>query len=187
VKLTSSALPTGATVSACQQGATTNGFSITSTCTVTFDWTPTEEMMHTVYFISRNDQFVDSASKQINFIVEAGKPVISSISPTLVPTVGNEWIYITGLSFGSAPDVEQDSILIDGNECWNHPSITQGTLKCKVDKGQCNPVPVVIKFDGGSTSDPYYIGYLPPTIETIEPTSGDSAGGYQVTIIGTVI
>jgi hypothetical protein len=111
-------------------------------------------------------------------------PVISSVAPGVSPTTGGTQITITGTNFGS-PTL--GSVTVGGNAAtvisWSDTSIVATTPP-----GPAGPAEVVVTANGVSSTGlaiDYQAASVPPTVSSLSPASGTTAGGEQVTITGT--
>ncbi|GAA2274437.1 MULTISPECIES: IPT/TIG domain-containing protein [Kitasatospora] len=106
-------------------------------------------------------------------------PAISSITPSQGPTAGGNTVTIAGtnLSGATAAMFGSRSATITGN------TGTQITVTAPA--GAAAPVTVSVTTSGGTaTGSSYY--YIPlPTVTSVYPTLGPTAGGNIITITGT--
>jgi gliding motility-associated-like protein len=108
-------------------------------------------------------------------------PTISSISPTAGSTAGGTAVTITGTNFTGATGVTFDGIAATGLTVNSPTSVT-----VNAPAGTAGVKDVMVTTPGGSataTNAYTYIGT--PTITSLSPTAGSTAGGTAVTIIGT--
>jgi len=117
----------------------------------------------------------------------ANTPSITSIVPPSGDIAGGYSITITGTNFGAAP-----TATVNGNAC----AVTSGAdtqVVCTVPAAPAaGAVPVVVTNTiTGLVSPAYTFTYtsvpvpVAPTITGLNPTSGEIAGGYPLTITGT--
>ncbi len=113
-----------------------------------------------------------------------GSPVVNDVSPlTAASTAGGSSLAINGVNFGTT-----SSVLVGGNNC----PVTQRThilLVCTVPAGQGASTSVVVSL-GQQQSNSQFVAsvYGRPTFassDSILPVSGQTAGGYAVTISGS--
>jgi len=104
-------------------------------------------------------------------------PTISAVTPP-VAAAGTA-ITIDGTNFGLTP-----TVTIGNQTC---PLAATGNthirLRCTVPVGG-GPAPVVVTVQGRSSA-PFAFSYPPPTVSAISPQTGDTAGGYTLTVTGT--
>jgi hypothetical protein len=112
-------------------------------------------------------------------------PTVTSISPTSGSTAGGDTITITGTGFSGA-----SGITVGGNPCQStsFPSATSAT--CVTPPGSAGTASVVITDANGFTNVAntlftYQAPASTPTVTSISPTSGSTAGGDTITITGT--
>ena len=107
-------------------------------------------------------------------------PTISSISPATLPTSGGS-IVINGNGFAIPPIVNVGASLC----VVSTASATQ--IVCAVPAGHGTNLPVVVKSGlfGGTASNSVPFSYAPPSISSVTPNHGATAGGYPVTISGS--
>jgi len=110
--------------------------------------------------------------------VQYAAPIISSISPSTVPTSGGS-ITIVGSNFY----VITGSVTLDNNpvtvSTWSRTSIVGS-----VGVGRGTNLPVVVTEDGRASSAFTYGGYASPSITSITASSFPTAGNVPITING---
>ncbi|MFD6053647.1 IPT/TIG domain-containing protein [Agromyces sp. NPDC060279] len=106
-------------------------------------------------------------------------PEITSLAPDSGPTAGGTPVTITGTDLGGATDVSVDGTSV----AFSQVSGTEVTFTTA--PHAAGPVDVTITTPGG-TSAPMTFTYVPaPTITSLAPNQGPTAGGTPVTITGT--
>ena len=109
-------------------------------------------------------------------------PTVSSISPTSGSTVGGTAVTITGTNF-----VTGATVTVGGTAATNVVVVSSTSITATTPTGTAGAVTVTVTNPGGQsgslTSAFTYIA--PPTVSSISPTSGTTAGGTAVTITGT--
>jgi len=109
-------------------------------------------------------------------------PTILSISPTSGPTAGGTAITITGTAFVSG------TLITIGGVAASDVTVVDGTsITAIIPIGKAGPQDVGITTSGGSKTligGFTYVAYK-PTVVSIYPNSGPTAGGTIVTITGT--
>ncbi|NEW99898.1 transporter [Rhodopseudomonas sp. BR0G17] len=115
----------------------------------------------------------------------AGSPTVTSVSPSSGPTAGGTSVTINGTNFTGATSVSFGSNSVPSSSFTSSsstqivvpsPSGSAGTVHITVTNG--------VGTSATSSSDQFtYVA--PPTISSISPSSGSTAGGTAVTIGGT--
>ena len=105
-------------------------------------------------------------------------PVISSISPVQGPTAGGTAVTITGTSFTGATAVKFGSV----SAAFTVVSATQINTTAPAGTGA---VSVTVASPGGTSNGATYTYVAAPTVSSLSPSQGPSAGGNTVTITGT--
>jgi hypothetical protein len=116
------------------------------------------------------------------FIVNAAAtpPAISSISPNSGPASGGTGVTISGSSFTSPVHVSFGGVAavsVTFNSSSSVTAITPG--------GAAGPVPVTVTNPDGTSATATFTYLAAPSITSISPVSGPSAGGTPITITGT--
>ncbi|MDB5308070.1 MAG: Alkaline phosphatase [Gemmataceae bacterium] len=142
-----------------------------------------------------SEVFTATASGTVTFAVTAGavtvtdtqsvtvvaNPVITSVSPSSGATAGGNTVTITGTSLGGATSVTI------GGAVATITGDTPTQITVTAPAGAAGPaVDVVVTTPGGVvTATGAYTYAAAPTVTSISPTSGPTAGGTTVTITGT--
>ncbi|PKM88599.1 MAG: hypothetical protein CVU87_07165, partial [Firmicutes bacterium HGW-Firmicutes-12] len=118
----------------------------------------------------------------VSFTVKAAVPTISSINPTSGSTAGGTSVTISGTSFTGATAVKFGSA---NASSYNVDSDTQITATSPA--GSAGVVDITVTTAGGTSASSVaaQFTYMVPSINSISPTSGSTAGGTSVTISGT--
>jgi hypothetical protein len=113
-------------------------------------------------------------------------PSISTISPNQGPTIGGQLIIITGTNFFE-DGLDSPTVTIDGNSCAPLFVNSATEIQCETPAGTSGAKNVVVTTPGGAfaTSIGGYTYFGAPTISTVTPDKGPSAGGQNITITGT--
>lgn len=108
-------------------------------------------------------------------------PAISSVSPGVLPTVGNITLTIIGTNFGSSGAVVE----VGGADCPIHPDGGQGhgQIFCNAPAGVGTDRLVRVSA-GGQASNEFAVDYLPPVVSGVEPLLLGTAGSEILTIHG---
>jgi acid phosphatase len=112
-------------------------------------------------------------------------PLISGISPNSGPTAGGTTVTISGTGFAEGATVKFAS-----NFATNVTVVGSTTITATAPAHNSGSVNVVVANPGGqsatSANGYTYTSSTPaPTVSTVSPTSGPTAGGTQITITGT--
>ncbi len=115
------------------------------------------------------------------FVVPA--PVISGIAPSNGPTAGGTAVTITGTDFSGAT-----SVTIGGVAATSVVLVGPTTITCVTPAGTAGAKSVIVSTAGQTatlTNGFSYVAPGAPTVSSISPSSGPTAGGTLVTITGT--
>jgi hypothetical protein len=116
-----------------------------------------------------------------NGFTYVGAPTVTAINPNQGPTGGNTNVTITGTGF-----VAPATVQIGGAAASNVNVVNPTTITATTPAGTVGPATVSVTTSGGSGSLNNGFTYLAqPTITTINPNQGSTAGGTSVTINGT--
>ena len=108
-------------------------------------------------------------------------PTVTAISPTGGPTSGGTSVTITGTNFTGAT-----SVTIGGAAVASFTVNSSTQITATTPAGTAGAANVVVTTPGGTgTGTGLYTYYAAPTVASISPTSGSTAGGTSVTITGT--
>lgn len=109
-------------------------------------------------------------------------PTITSISPNAGSLSGGTTITISGTEFFAGA-----TVTVDGAACSSVSVPSTGTITCSTPPGTAGAKDVVVtNIDSQTvTSTGGYTYQAGPTVTSIAPTSGPTAGGTAVTITGT--
>ena len=113
----------------------------------------------------------------------AAPPTVTSISPSAGPTAGGTSVTITGTNLSAATGVK-----FGNNDATNLTGNTATQITATAPAGSAGPVDVTVTTAGGTstTSNADKFTYAaPPTVTSISPSAGPTAGGTSVTITGT--
>ena len=108
-------------------------------------------------------------------------PTVSGVSPSSGPMVGGTSVTITGTNFTGATGVT-----IGGAAATNVVVVSNTTITAVTPAGAAGTASVVVTTQGGSNAASTLFTYVaPPTVSSVSPSSGPTAGGTSVTITGT--
>ena len=108
-------------------------------------------------------------------------PTVGSVSPNNGPVAGGTSVTITGTNFASGATVTFGS-----GSATNVVVVNATTITATTPAGTAGAVTVTVTVNGqsGNLTNGYtYIGV--PTVTSVSPTTGSTAGGTAVTITGT--
>jgi uncharacterized delta-60 repeat protein len=126
------------------------------------------------------NQADDSASGVGAAYVFSVPPTVAAISPNSGSAAGGTSVTITGNNF-SAPA----TVTINNVPATNVVVSNSTTITCTTPAGTAGSASVLVTTAGGTNAANSLFTYLPPpTISSISPTSGSTAGGTAVTILG---
>jgi acid phosphatase len=111
-------------------------------------------------------------------------PIISGLSPNSGPAAGGTTVTISGTGFADGATVS-----FGGTAASNVNVLGSTTITAVAPAHTSGAVNVVVTNPGGqnatSVNGYTYSGTPAPTVTTVSPTSGPTAGGTQITITGT--
>ena len=108
-------------------------------------------------------------------------PTVTSVSPNSGPTAGGTSVTITGTTFTGATSVTFGGAAATGVAVVNATTITATTPA-----GAAGAASVIVTTPSGSNAANTLYTYIPgPTVTSVSPNSGPTAGGTSVTITGT--
>ncbi|HEX8979164.1 MAG TPA: IPT/TIG domain-containing protein, partial [Parasulfuritortus sp.] len=108
-------------------------------------------------------------------------PTVTGISPSSGPTAGGTAVTITGTSFTGAT-----AVTIGGANCTGVTVVSSTSITCTTPAGTAGAQNVAVTTAAGTgTGTGLYTYYAAPTVTSISPSSGPTAGGTAVTITGT--
>ncbi|MGH4023285.1 MAG: IPT/TIG domain-containing protein [Pseudonocardiaceae bacterium] len=127
----------------------------------------------------------DGASNQLVFFSYQAPPLptVTTINPTSGPTSGGTQVTITGTNFTGAT-----AVTFGGTPATSFTVTTSTQITAVTPARAAGTAQVVVTTAAGSSSQPVQFTYQAaalPTVTTINPTSGPTSGGTQVTITGT--
>ncbi|KSB89962.1 hypothetical protein AS593_00360 [Caulobacter vibrioides] len=123
-----------------------------------------------------------SANDQYTYI---NAPTVTSISPTSGPTGGGTSVIITGTGFAAAPGTGA-VVFGAAGATYTINSNTQITAISPANSAGTYDVRVTTPGGQSATSAADQFTYVPaPTVTSVSPTAGPTAGGTSVTITGT--
>ena len=113
-----------------------------------------------------------------SLLISYDAPLIYSASPALSPTSG-QLLTISGYSFGTVGTVSAGGVPCDVTVA---PTVfTSNRIVCQLRAGQGTNIAVSVT-SSGRTSNSTLISYAPPTITSVSPTNGPTAGGHPITV-----
>ncbi|HET9180173.1 MAG TPA: IPT/TIG domain-containing protein [Terriglobia bacterium] len=119
---------------------------------------------------------------------QAAAPTIKSIVPDIAPPAGGATVTINGSNFSSSAQATPPSVSFGGVAAKNVRMISSLQLVATVPPHSSGKVNVqVTTADGMSSSVPGAFTYTAssPTVRSVSPTSGGTAGGTVVTVTGS--
>jgi hypothetical protein len=108
-------------------------------------------------------------------------PTVTSISPSIGSTAGGTSVTITGTGFTGATGVT-----IGGTAATGVTVVSATTITCTTPARFAGAASVLVTTPGGTNAANTLFTYVaPPTVTSISPNIGSTAGGGSVTITGT--
>lgn len=135
--------------------------------------------------IARVSVVVDSQTSPQSVNFQYNPPTIYSVSPRTGPTAGSTQITLVGDSFGTSR-----LVTVGGAACpILSPPSNSSFVVCLLPAGQGKNREIVLKDSDTGISSPLvsgvtYFDYFAPSITSVQPTTGNTQGGYLVTING---
>jgi hypothetical protein len=122
-----------------------------------------------------------NANLSIN-IATASTPVVTSISPSSGPTSGGTTVTISGTNF--APGAQ---VTFGGTAATSVTVSNSSQIQTVTPSHIAGTVGVIVEVNGQSSTSSVSFTYnlLTPTVSSVSPSSGPTAGGTNVTISGT--
>ena len=113
--------------------------------------------------------------------VSSPAPTVVSVSPNNGSTAGGTLVTITGTNFASGA-----TVTFGGLAATNVSVVNNNTMTATTPAGSTGAVTVTVTFNGQSGSLANGFTYVAvPTVSSISPNGGPTAGGTGVTITGT--
>jgi hypothetical protein len=114
-------------------------------------------------------------------------PTLTSVSPKTGSTAGGTVVTLTGTNFTGAT-----SVIFGGAPATKVKVVNATTITCKIPSRIVGPVNVMVTTSGGVNASNTRFTYVappssqsPPTLTSVSPSTGSTAGGNVVTITGT--
>jgi large repetitive protein len=174
----SAANPTGAV----SFGATTATYTINSNTQITATSPANAAGTYDVTVTTVGGTSATSAADQYTYVAA---PTVTSVSPTAGPTGGGTTVTITGTGFSAAPGTGGVRFGA-ANATYTINSNTQITATSPANSAGTYDITVITPGGTSATSAADQFTYVnAPTVTSVSPTSGPTAGGQTVTITGT--
>src|SRR5580658_1755372 len=175
VTITGTNFATGATVTFGSAAATNvtvvSGTSITAT-------TPAGSAGAVTVTVTNPGALSGSLASGFTYVVA---PTVTSVSPNSGPAAGGTAVTITGTNFASGATVTFGS-----TAATNVTVVSSTSITATAPAGSAGAVTVKVNVNGQSGSLSNGFTYVvAPTVSSVSPTSGSTAGGTAVTITGT--
>jgi IPT/TIG domain/Tyrosine-protein kinase ephrin type A/B receptor-like len=117
------------------------------------------------------------SSNHLNFAYTP--PAVLSVSPSLGPTEGLITVTVQGTNFGVSP------VCTIGGSSATILSSSHTQIQIVAPPGQGTVLQIQVTAGGQVSNADKTYNYLPPSITTVSPASGNTAGGSNVTLLGT--
>ena len=124
-----------------------------------------------------------SASAPDAFTYTSSSPAISSVSPGSGGATGGTVVTITGSNFASGA-----TVTFGGGSATNVSFVSSTQLKASTPAHAAGSVNVVVTNPGGANAvlaGGFTFGSASPTVSSVSPNSGGTAGGTVVTVTGS--
>ncbi len=119
--------------------------------------------------------------------VFAAAPTVTSVSPNQGVAAGGTAIVITGTGFGTSSTPLVTAVTVGGTAATSFAVVNDTTLNVTTPAHTPGLVDIVVTTDAANTNtagdDFTYL--TPPSITSVSPASGSTAGGTTVTVTGT--
>lgn len=126
--------------------------------------------------------FDNQSATLTNGFIYANAPTVTSLSPTGGPTGGGADLVITGTGFQSGAVAS-----VNGVDCATTTFTSATSVTCSTPAGALGTVGVTVTnpdSQSGSLAASYTY-QVPPSIVSVSPAAGSTAGGNAITITGT--
>ena len=112
-------------------------------------------------------------------------PIVSTVSPSSGTTLGGTSVTISGSDFGSTQG--SGTVTFGGTAAASYTSWSATQIMCVTPAHAAGAVDAVITANNGlsGTRSLGYTYITPPSVTTVSPTSGSTAGGTSVTLSGS--
>ncbi len=121
----------------------------------------------------------NAANTLYSYVVPA--PTVTAVSPASGSTLGGTSVTITGTDFTGAT-----SVTIGGTAATSVVVVDATTLTATTPAGSAGSASVLVTTPGGTNAANTLFTYVvPPTLTSVSPNTGTTAGGINVTISGT--
>jgi len=130
---------------------------------------------------SRDNYNPVNSYSDIGFRVARGAPTLNSVAPASGPTAGGTLITLTGTNLLGATSVTVGGVAATSVQVVNSTTVTAITPA-----GTAGLKAVSVTTSGGTATLVSGFTYLsPPTLVSVAPTTGPTAGGTLITLTGT--
>ncbi|MDA8081470.1 MAG: IPT/TIG domain-containing protein, partial [Actinomycetota bacterium] len=138
-----------------------------------------------VRVVSSLGESATSSADQFTYIAPVtSAPTVTAVSPNSGTTAGGTTVTITGTNFTGATVVA-----FGASTGVSFAIVSSTTISATSPVGSAGPVDITVTTPSGtsgtSSADQFTFVVLAPTVASISPTSGTTAGGTSVTITGT--
>ncbi|MDP9130212.1 MAG: IPT/TIG domain-containing protein, partial [Candidatus Binatota bacterium] len=172
---------------------TISGTAFTGVTDVTFGGTPATSFVfinpttitavtpaHAAGLVDVNVTAPSGTGTGTNLYLYAAAPTVTGVSPGGGPIAGGTAVTISGTNFTGTT-----SVLFDGTAAISFSVVNSTTITALAPAHAFGPVDItVIAFGGSGTGSGVYTYVAPPTVASVAPNTGPTAGGQSVTISG---
>ncbi len=185
VTLTGTGFATSGVVTVTFDGTAATGISVGSSSSVTCITPAHNAGAVDVVVINPDTQSSSPLIGGFTYTASAPKPTVTGVSPSSGPIAGGTGVTITGTNF-----VTGATVTFDGTSATGVSFVSATTLNCTTPAHAAGSVPVVVTNPDAQTGTlpngyTYTTSGSAPTVTTVAPGSGTTAGGTTVNVTGT--
>ncbi|WP_160861951.1 putative Ig domain-containing protein [Shinella kummerowiae] len=161
-------------------GATNATYTINSNTQITATSPANSAGTYDITVVTPGGTSATSAADQYTYV---SAPTVTSVSTTAGPTAGGTTVTITGTGFASTTAVTFGATAATGFTVTSNTQIT-----ATAPAGSAGTVDIRVTTVGGTSATSaadQYTYVTAPTVTSVSPTAGPTAGGTTVTITGT--
>ena len=128
-----------------------------------------------------NSSSVSGSAYMFSGLGPVAAPTVTTVNSSTGPIVGGTSVTITGSNFAGA-----SAVTFGGVAATNVSVVNANTITCTIPAHSAGTVSVLVTTPGGTNAANSLFTYVaPPTVASVSPSSGPTAGGTSVTITGT--
>jgi hypothetical protein len=126
----------------------------------------------------------NSGTQVFTYVDPTSPPTLTSVSPNSGSTAGGTVVTLTGTNFTGATNVT-----FGGTAATNRTVVNATTITCTTPAGTAGAKSVLVTTPGGTNAANTLFTYVappsPPTLTSVSPNTGTTAGDTDVTLTGT--